>query len=348
MQEVRNHTSRLATGIERFVIKQIEKKGLRILAPLFLVFSMVYAFLVLLHKALKKPFAKKMPFPSVCIGNIIAGGTGKTSFVMKICHDLEGDAKICVHSRGFRAQKKTFGVVESSVDGDEAFLMKQSLTKSTVVSGKKRLQALVYAEKTGHDLIIFDDGLQNYQVDYSIKVAMLNARCLFGKNRFLPSGYLRDWPFSLRSADYIVLLGRGDARELENFTRKKVLQLKYVLTNEEEFRGKKVALFYGLGQKDQFVEGVSAVAQEIVLEKRLLDHESMSNKDLLVFANEAKKCGADLLICTKKDKIKIKQWQGVLPIVAVEACLEVLKGKELYVKLLENIREQVKKSRETL
>lgn len=344
MQEVQLRL-RFCTVAKQIFQRQMQGGGSR-LASLFLRLASFFYFLgVKFHKAIRKPFIKRLDFTSICVGNIIAGGSGKTSFVMKLARDLENRFKVFVHSKGYLSKKGALREPVSHVDGDEAYLMRQSLKKASVFVSKGRYSAAKAARDRSFDLVLFDDGLQNYELDYSLRVMMLNADCLWGRKRFLPAGYLRDEPKMAQSSDYVVVLGSGARAEVEKVCGKKVIELQYALQNVEQFKGKKVALFCGLGQSDAFVRSVRVHVKTIVLEKRLVDHEAMSAHQFHDFEAKAIKLGAELLICTAKDAVKVESLQTQLPLVVAKAQLDIVSGEDLYEKLLDDIQARVIKNR---
>ncbi len=317
----------MVMSLESFVTDVIEGRRNRgLLAPFFWCLSKVYSCLVAIRHFLydKDVFSSfKSPLPVVSIGNIVAGGTGKTPLMQKLLQDLNwnpGDAIIV--TRGYRKSSKIKGsfaaslgfgpMVDVSFCGDEAFWLAFH-TSASVWVGSNRVESIKKAtsSKTSAKMIFLEDGFQHRKVRRDIEIVLVSAKDLFGKGAFLPQGYLRDFPSRLANADWIIVthLTQNDhkgilEREIRRFSKAPIIGFssKYQMTIPIE--GKKVGAFCAIAKPQFFYDALVSEGSEIVDVCTLPDHKAPSEKSLVDFANRCKKKGAQYLVCTEKDAVK--------------------------------------------
>ena len=125
--------------------------------------------------------SRSVPCTVVSIGNIVAGGTGKTPFVQ-----MMGDAfsirKVAILSRGF-------GVVP-----DEAMILQRRLPHAKIYVGKNRASLAEQAAKDGAEIILLDDGFQRLKLHCDFEIVLIREDDPFAKGHYLPWGFLRDSP----------------------------------------------------------------------------------------------------------------------------------------------------------
>ncbi len=319
--------------------------------------------------------------PVVSVGNLVAGGTGKTPFV---------------HFLGKRfASRKTAVLSRGYGSDDEPKLLQRKLPFAKVYVGKDRVQLAKKAVQEGAELILLDDGFQYRKLHRDFDLVLLFGEDPFGKGHYLPRGFLRDSPKRLKQADLILVNGKTSNLLLFPFVslRTKVDQVVGVYRNNlkdrflaasafpqnshthsclasrqwslaphENFEepscqnpdssgcfgmdasllGKKVALFSGIARPLSFRKTVEDLGAIVILEKQLADHEKISEKELKIFAKKAKECGAAILLCTEKDAIKLDSKMDLaLPFCFLEISLEVTLGIELLDKLIAKIDQKI-------
>ena len=239
----------------------------------------------------------------VSIGNIVAGGTGKTPLTLLLASKFQ-KRRIAILTRGY-------GEVP-----DEALLFKRRLKNGKVYIGKDRLTLAKRAVEEGAELIFLDDGFQYRKLFRDFDVVTLSGEDPFGKGHYLPQGLLRDSPRRLKKADALFVLGDLKFNISLPFTslHTKIDRVLDVFTDDEqEIRGKKVAIFSGIAKPERFRSTVESLA--IVLsEKILLDHEKITERSLKQFCDQAKGLGAEFVLCTEKDAVKIPEGEFSLPI----------------------------------
>jgi tetraacyldisaccharide 4'-kinase len=156
--------------------------------------------------------------PVIVVGNITAGGSGKTPLVIWLVNWLRSQGyRPGVVSRGYGGTAG--GCVDVQTDsppavvGDEPALIRLK-TAAPVVVGRDRVAAarVLLQRHPGVDVIVSDDGLQHYRLRRDIELAVIDAATGLGNGWLLPAGPLREPPGRLRSVDAVVQVVRGDAR----------------------------------------------------------------------------------------------------------------------------------------
>ena len=160
---------------------------------------------------------RRVPALVIVVGNVVAGGAGKTPVTMALArHLLAKGLQVGVISRGHgRKTQDARAVTHDShpLDvGDEPLLIR-CRTGVPVVIDPRRSRALRYAiEQYQPDIIISDDGLQHFALPRTVEIVVLDADRGLGNGRCLPAGPLREPPSRLDHVDYLVLNGRPDVR----------------------------------------------------------------------------------------------------------------------------------------
>lgn len=296
-----------------------------------------------------------VPIPVISVGNIVSGGTGKTPLVRKLAEDLMLRHKVAILTRGYRSKieksrcivnicKGAGPLVSAEQCGDEPYWLAQHLPGAYIWVGRDRAQAAHQAHIQGAEIILLDDGMQHRRLERNIEIVVMDAQDLFGKGNYLPGGYLRDNPDRLRQAHLIVINRiRDDAhyeavkQQLQQYTNAPIVGMRPSLTGD--LSHKKVGLFCGIGNPERFVESVKASGAEIVETYFTPDHTGITDKDLKIFAARCKSLGAESLVCTEKDAVKLaKNIKCPLPILPLEAKSEIVSGNIHWNNLLEKIR----------
>ena len=138
--------------------------------------------------------------PVISVGNITAGGTGKTPMVRYICQYLESlNMAPAVLSRGYRAEDNQDTIIVSrcgrlevtpAVSGDEAWLLGKGLGHTSVVIGRERAASAQVATATlGSDILVLDDGFQHRKLARDLDIVLIDAANPFGYDHVLPRGF---------------------------------------------------------------------------------------------------------------------------------------------------------------
>lgn len=280
------------------------KKSPWYLAP----FSWIYALGVYFRNGLYNlrilPITR-VPCTVVSVGNIVAGGTGKTPFVHLLARRFS-HRKVAILSRGYGAVP------------DEAILLARRLPNVKVYIGKDRAVLAKQAAKDA-ELILLDDGFQHRRLHRDFDIVLTRDK----KERYLPAGFLRDDPKRLKKADETFTVGK----ELQ-LVVKRILDLE---GNEiPSIRGWKVGIFCGIANPESFKKTVRDLGAEIVFEKIFADH---ALADLNKLSKER------VLLCTEKDVVKLPPTQ--LPIYFLEMEMQIVQGHDRWEKLIEKIDQKI-------
>ena len=271
-----------------------------LLAPL----GILYGWSVTARQARSHPFRPKARV--ICVGNLTAGGTGKTPVAIAIFHALAtAGHKIVFLSRGYGGRLQ--GPVEvdlahhSSADvGDEPLLL---AAHGTTIVARERAKGAKLADSIGAAAIIMDDGFQNFQIAKDLALVVIDSVSGFGNGRLIPAGPLRESvPKGLARADGIVLM--GDASLVLPPFEGPILNAHIVADEVHALRGCSVVAFAGIGRPDKFFEMLRVLGAHIVSAQPYPDHHRYSESDLSELRRTAKEAGA-LLVTTEKDFVRL-------------------------------------------
>jgi tetraacyldisaccharide 4'-kinase len=272
--------------------------------------------------------SQHMPVPVVIVGNIVAGGTGKTPLVLWLCEYLaEHGYTPGIVSRGYGGSGQTMEVAgtSASLAGDEPALLAQR-SRRPVWIGRDRAgaaRALLGAHPQC-DVIVADDGLQHYALARDVEIAVVDASRGNGNGLLLPAGPLRERAGRLDQVDAIVLTAGGAptsaktfAMSLEGNTFRNLLNPQFH-QEASAFQGKRLHAIAGIGNPARFFDHLQALGLGFTAHA-FADHHDYSPSDL-DFA------GADAILMTEKDAIKCQRFarenHWVLPVDAhVDAAL---------------------------
>ncbi len=292
--------------------------GALVFLPLTLAFWLVAALRRAAWRTLLKPW--KAPVPVVVVGNITAGGTGKTPVVIAIVEMLRSRGySPGVVSRGYgrvpSTEQDPSGVVRVFPEratpehfGDEPVMIARRCAVPVFISPDRSaaVRALL-ATSPEIDVVVSDDGLQHYALARDVEIAVVDGERRFGNGLLLPSGPLREPVSRLRSVDAVVVNG-GYADTIpapRQFAMQLGEELFVRLADREartpaEFalmaRGRSVAAIAGIGHPERFfahLEGLGVRARA----QAFPDHHLYRAADL-------KLPGAELVVKTEKDAVK--------------------------------------------
>ncbi|MBA3816159.1 MAG: tetraacyldisaccharide 4'-kinase [Parachlamydiaceae bacterium] len=294
------------------------------------------------------------PVPVVIsVGNIVVGGTGKTPVTLMLAQEFYNDFSLAVLSRGYRspAEKlsdpmmlsKGNGPMQSAaLCGDESFLLSQNLPKAFVIVGRNRHKASNMAAKAGAQVILLDDGMQHRRLARDFEVVVMDAGDLYGQGYFLPRGLLREGVKSLARADLIIINHVADANafadmkvEVQRNSAALVIGTRMEVVDVLDFEGMlisnlqgiKVGIFCGIAHPEYFHNTVSQLGATIVSTLYTADHDSFETEMLKAFAKECLEKGAEMILCTEKDRVKLVDIKGVvLPVAWIKMRLKVIEG----------------------
>ena len=278
----------------------------------------------------------RLPCPVISVGNITVGGTGKTPMVILLAKLLrEKGRRPAVLSRGYGARTKAPVNIVSDGNrilmgwheaGDEPILIARSVSGVPVLTGPRRL--LTGRTAIGHlgaDVLILDDAFQHRALYRDLDIVLIDAARPFGNGRLLPGGPLREPAKALGRAH--LLIRTGDGREPEppppeipempsfrGFHRPLAVLEGGTgrLLPAASLRGQKVCAFAGIGRPEAFRRSLNELDSEIVSFRPFPDHHPYSPADIDSLRRLAAKTGADRIVTTEKDGVRLADFPDFL------------------------------------
>ena len=284
--------------------------------------SLVFHLLVFLRRLLYRVRVLKSSHPGIpviVVGNVVAGGSGKTPLVLWIAEFLRQHGWTpAIVSRGYGARlaapREASIAAQAAEVGDEPILLARR-SGCPVWVGPDRAAAIaaMRAQHPQVDVVILDDGLQHYRVRRDLEIAVVDARG-FGNGFLLPAGPLREPPSRLRSVDAVVSHEsptKGYAMRLEGETLHRMTDARE-RRGVREFAGQKVHAVAGIGHPNRFFLHLARLGVT-PLPHPFPDHHPFQPREL-DFGD-----GAPVLM-TEKDAVKLRHaarshW-WVLPVTA--------------------------------
>ena len=306
--------------------------------------------------------------PVLSVGNITVGGTGKTPLVQWLAEHLaSGGRKVCILSRGYRRDNAKNQVVVSDGEhilsdvaqsGDEAMMLAQSLLgKSAVLCNADRASAAQWAiDHLKSDVLLLDDGFQHRRLARDLDIVTIDATNPFGNGRLLPAGILREPIHSLSRADCTVLtrVSAAGATDLIDHIRPvtdaPVFQSRTVIKRFHRLNSSDSAsdfaeieqplgAFCGIGNPNAFFDQLHAAHLDVRHETAFRDHHKYSQGDIDRLVEQATAKGAQALITTAKDSVKLQSLRFDLPCFVAQIEVEVSDDT----KLLELVQQAIDK-----
>lgn len=254
----------------------------------------------------------------ISVGNITAGGTGKTPLVIWLCNYLREKSLSCaILTRGY---KSTPGKLT-----DEPAILAKSCPDARVIVNADRVAGGQKATlENDLDVLVMDDGFQHRRLARDIDILTIDATCPFGFGYLLPAGLLREPAKSIKRSD-IVVITRSDQvsgsvmDELE-VTIKKIapsipiakticrnpgaMGMKGQSMTMNELRSGKVFVFCGIGNPDAFIGQLGRCGMTVSGSRLYNDHHDYTSRDMEDIYEEAKYLGAETVVTTQKDWVK--------------------------------------------
>ncbi|MEQ1754969.1 MAG: tetraacyldisaccharide 4'-kinase [Micropepsaceae bacterium] len=265
----------------------------------------IYALVGRLRHLFTTPF--KTTVPVICVGNLTAGGTGKTPLAIAIGERLKARGlRVAFLSRGYGADVPGAMVVDGSQDlasdvGDEPLMLAQYAM--TVVSPDRPAGARL-AVSRGAQVIVMDDGFQNPSLSKDLCFVVVDAAKGFGNGCVIPAGPLRERvEDGLGRANGLILMGTGDAKLPDS---KPVLraELVPVAGEAQRLKDQAVVAFAGIGLPQKFFDTAASCGASVKASKSYPDHFAYSDDDLAELRELAKANNAKLLT-TEKDWLRL-------------------------------------------
>jgi len=276
-----------------------------------------------LHRAIARPY--RAPAPVICVGNLIAGGSGKTPVALSLAGVLarRGIATAIV-MRGYGGRLAGPVRVEPPIHdaeavGDEALL---AAARTACWVARDRAAGVRAAVAVGAAAVILDDGFQNPHVAKDLSLVVIDAAYGFGNCRLIPAGPLRERVADgLSRADAIVLIGAAGAELSELVTSgRPVLRATLAPIEGDRFVGAAIVAFAGIGRPEKFFASLRDLGATLVAQHGFPDHHRYRDSELAALRGEAAATGA-LLVTTAKDWVRLAPTERAgIAVLDVELC----------------------------
>ncbi len=243
-------------------------------------------------------------------------------------------------------------LMDSMYAGDEPYMLATNLKDVAVIVDKDRVKSGLFAIANYRtDVLILDDGFQYLMLKSHINIVLVDSTDPFGNGHVLPRGILREPIKNIRRADYIFLSksdGRPSLHHLKSFLhrhnrRAEIIecchQPKYIervyargeRLSLERLKGAKVAALSAIAVPASFERFLTSLGAELVARKSYADHHRYTQQEIIDFINEAKAAGAELIMTTEKDAVRIpKLDRRDVPLFFLRVEINILSGRESF------------------
>ena len=316
---------------------------------------------------------KRLPRPTISIGNMTTGGTGKTPMTVYLARLLQNAGLTpLIVSRGYRGGASAGGgivsdgrniLMDAGRSGDEPLLMAERLPRVPVVVGRKRYDiAMEVIRRFSPDVILLDDGFQHFQLARDIDIVLLDYARPLGNNRLLPAGTLREPAAVLRLADILVFTraenhpGPTHRQALEKIVKDKPVFYAChdpIITHRVSGDGASIApdretgidaladhrvyVFCGLADNRSFLESAGRLSPRIAGHRFFRDHHAYTPADLSGIFRKARESGADIMLTSGKDYVKFRDRmppERPCDLVVIDAAISIHDRAERFEKLI--------------
>jgi tetraacyldisaccharide 4'-kinase len=310
----------------------------------------------------------RLPHPTISVGNITTGGTGKTPVVRWLANRLrEGGRRPAVLLRGYRS--------DASGHSDEQQLLERGLNWANVpvipvIANPDRVAGASRAVSVCADVdtFVLDDGFQHRRVRRDFDLVLISATDPFGFKHVLPRGLLRESLVGLRRADAVLITRWSQAddatrRAIESEITRLDSQMPIFHADHlqagiwapagdqrepiESLRDQRVFVVCGIASPAAFAGQIKSLGAQVIGERFFADHHSYSLGDLEAIRAQASAAGVKRIITTEKDWVKIAALKDLqrsqVPISVVEMNIGFVAGDEE--RLFERIWNVIKEPR---
>jgi len=272
-----------------------DQKKISLLSILLLPLSMIYTIIISIIKMFN--IHKKFSLPVICVGNIYIGGTGKTPLVKEIFHII-------------KSLNKKPALIKKYYDYliDETKMLEKI---GKVYTCKNRTEGIISALKDENDVVILDDGFQDFSIKPNFSIICFNSKQLIGNGLVIPAGPLRESLNGISRADCIIINGNKNT-EFENklkiYMNKKEIPIfysKYTIQNKAKFENKEITAFAGIGNPSNFFDLLRENSLNLKNTFSFPDHHNYTQKDF----DKITKDQSPIIVTTEKDYYRMTDEQ---------------------------------------
>ena len=277
--------------------------------------------------------------PTIAIGNITVGGTGKTPFVLYLAQKLTLQGfKVAILSRGYKGSAvKKGGLVSdgkrfflSSYEaGDEPYLLAKNLQNIPVFVGKHRWKSSQRAHDFFKpDILLVDDAFQHFKLASTLQILLIDCLDPFGGEKIFPHGRLREPLTGMQRAHVIVLTHISEVNDFEKkniINKLRVLGCKQdiyeadfvpykIIRGDEkesfelsELKNKTVCAFTAIANPHKFLKTLDRLHVHVVGYRFFRDHHRFTDKDMHNINHLAQSQKVDMILTTEKDSVRVEK-----------------------------------------
>ncbi len=274
--------------------------------------------------------------PVISVGNLSVGGSGKTPVAARVAEILrDAGCPVAVLSRGYRGSFRGDALVVSDGErvtataaqaGDEPVMLARALPGVVVAVGRRRDRVGRAVEsRFGRRVHVLDDGFQHLRLFRDLDLLCLGEHDL--EDRPLPAGRLREFPAAAAAADVVLLAGMGSARGVESLRPGVDGQRVFAWSPEPAgffaLEGGQAAppvrpfLVAGIARPERFAADAARLCPGWTGSWFFPDHHVFTPSEMRAVAERARAAGADCLLTTAKDAVRLPPAAGGLPIVVL-------------------------------
>ena len=374
--------------LEHSLVKIIQQKGadqnqpgmVRLLLVFLWCLSKVFQFVVCLRYVFYDIGVLRR-FPLGCqvisIGNVTAGGTGKTPVTEIFARELtKAGRKVAILSRGYRRKEAPWWqrifkniiekpvvvsdgrqiLVDAATGGDEPYMLAANLPGVCVLVDRNRVKSGRYAiSHFGCDTLLLDDGFQYQRLRHSHEVVLVDSTNPIGNGHMLPRGILREPAKHLKRADVVFITKcSGDQSDVRRLVqrynpRAEIIEcrhaprlLKNVWSREELplewLKGKTLASLSGIAVPQGFEDSLRRLGARVIWCERYADHHRYDASEIIFALNKTANMHAEALITTEKDAVRFPRLEKTpVPCYYLRVDIEIISGAENFAAAVDHI-----------
>jgi tetraacyldisaccharide 4'-kinase len=291
-----------------------------LISILFFPLTLIVIFFTFLKKKITKTRGFKIPV--ICVGNIYLGGTGKTPTSILLANELS------------KLGKKPLILRKYYKNHNDEYSLIKNYFKNLIIS-KNRIEGLKEAEKSNFDIVILDDGLQDYKIKKNLSIVCFNNNQLIGNGMVLPSGPLRENLSILKNVEIVIINGNKNINfenKILNINKKlEIFYSFYKPINLDQFKNKKLLALAAIGNPENFFQLVEKNNLKIFKKKIFPDHYQFSKAEMQNILREAEMENYQVIM-TEKDYYKINHYK-LKKINYLRVSLEIYNKEKLFKKI---------------
>jgi tetraacyldisaccharide 4'-kinase len=258
--------------------------------------------------------------PVICVGNLTAGGAGKTPIVRDLARRLKiRGYRPGIVSRGYggTAQgplKVDPALHDATLVGDEPLLLARDAPCWVAKDRAAGARAMV---ANGIDVVLMDDGLQNPSLHQDLRIIVADGTTGFGNGRPIPAGPLREHiAVGIARADALVVTGE-DRRNLGDVFSSQIRILQTSVAVQDGLPASPLVAFAGIGRPEKFRETLVSAGANVAEFQAFADHHAYSEGELTALSAKAQRLGAEL-VATEKDWVRLNAgWRGKIKAIEI-------------------------------